>query len=438
MIIKGNQRGGARQLALHLLNTRDNEHVEVHEVSGFMSRNLVDAMHETYAISKGTQCKQFIFSASLNPPQHEDVPVQSFIDAIEHIEQDLKLAGQPRAVVFHEKEGRRHCHVVWSRIDVEAMKAINLPFYHRKLMSISREQFLRHGWHMPRGLAKKQAHDPTNCTLAEWQQARRTGRNAREVKDMLQDAWAISDNKASFIQALHERGFWLARGDRRGYVVLDHQGEVYSIPKSLNLKTKAVQQRLGLASELQTLQEVKVTIAREMTPHLKRHLTEAKEGYKARTQRLSDRFTDMKAAQKQERQNLIAQQKERWRQETARRQARFAMGLPGLWDRVTGKHSQTRKTNEAEVDAAQARDEAERHELRKAQMAERRKLQTLFLTMRERQRILLREIHTDIAQHIEATKQQNAAHQNHDARQEAEPRRRRRRQRHEHDHDMER
>ena len=40
MILHGNQRGGARDLALHLLKD-ENEHVEVHELRGFVSDNLI-------------------------------------------------------------------------------------------------------------------------------------------------------------------------------------------------------------------------------------------------------------------------------------------------------------------------------------------------------------------------------------------------------------
>ena len=32
MILKGSQRGGSKQLAVHLLKTLDNEHAEVHEL----------------------------------------------------------------------------------------------------------------------------------------------------------------------------------------------------------------------------------------------------------------------------------------------------------------------------------------------------------------------------------------------------------------------
>ena len=59
MILKASQRGGATRLAAHLLNTQDNEHVKVHEVSGFVADNLPDAFQETQAIAKGTQCRQF-------------------------------------------------------------------------------------------------------------------------------------------------------------------------------------------------------------------------------------------------------------------------------------------------------------------------------------------------------------------------------------------
>ena len=62
MILEGNQRGGARQMARHLTNTQDNEHVEVHEISGFMSGSVMGALDEIHAVSRGTKCKQYMFS----------------------------------------------------------------------------------------------------------------------------------------------------------------------------------------------------------------------------------------------------------------------------------------------------------------------------------------------------------------------------------------
>ncbi|WP_066769237.1 relaxase/mobilization nuclease domain-containing protein [Sphingobium sp. CCH11-B1] len=118
MILKASQRGGATALGQHLLKT-ENEHIEIHEIRGFVSDDLMGAMKETQAVAKGTRCKQFLFSVSLNPPQSADVGIDAFESAIDRIEQANGLSGQPRMIVFHEKEGRRHCHAVWSRIDAD-------------------------------------------------------------------------------------------------------------------------------------------------------------------------------------------------------------------------------------------------------------------------------------------------------------------------------
>ncbi len=166
MILVGNQRGGAKDLALHLLK-EENEHVEVHELRGFASNNLMAVLNEAYAISRATRCKQFVFSLSLNPPKDENVSTETFEKAIEQAEKRLGLNNQPRAIVFHEKNGRRHCHAVWSRIKVDEMKAVQLSFTKRKLKTLSRELFLEHGWTMPAGLMQSTARDPKNFTLAQ-------------------------------------------------------------------------------------------------------------------------------------------------------------------------------------------------------------------------------------------------------------------------------
>jgi len=174
MILKGSQRGNAAKLARHLMNVQDNEHVELHELRGFVSdEQLLDALLEAQAVAKGTRCQQHLFSLSLNPPEGERVDVATFEAAIELAEQRLGLDGHARAIVFHEKEGRRHAHAVWSRIDVETMTAKNLPFFKRRLMEVSKELYLQNGWDMPKGIVDQAVRNPLNFTRAEWQQAKR-------------------------------------------------------------------------------------------------------------------------------------------------------------------------------------------------------------------------------------------------------------------------
>ena len=166
MILKGSQRGNAAQLAKHLTNMRDNEHVDLHELRGFMTEDeLHEALQEAEAIAKGTRCQQHLFSLSLNPPEGVHVNTATFETAIEMAEQKLGLDGQPRAVVFHEKEGRRHAHAVWSRIDVDTMTAKQLSFSKMRLMEVSKELYLQHGWDMPKGMIDREARNPLNFCL---------------------------------------------------------------------------------------------------------------------------------------------------------------------------------------------------------------------------------------------------------------------------------
>ena len=182
MIIKAKERGGGAQLARYLLTMRDNDHVELHEVRGFVSDDLLGAFCEADAIAAGTRCQNHLFSISLNPPQSADVSVGDFEKAAVEVERKLGLENQPRAVVFHEKDGRRHAHVVWSRIDAERMRAINLSHYKLHLRDVSRELFRTHGWDMPKGMRDWRERDPLNFTREEWQQARRAGLDPKHIK----------------------------------------------------------------------------------------------------------------------------------------------------------------------------------------------------------------------------------------------------------------
>jgi hypothetical protein len=105
MILKAKERGNAPQLARYLLAMRDNEHVELHDVRGFISDDLIEAFGEADAIARGTRCEKHMFSMSFNPPEGANVSIEDFEKAIEQVEAKLGLEGQPRAIVFHEKDG---------------------------------------------------------------------------------------------------------------------------------------------------------------------------------------------------------------------------------------------------------------------------------------------------------------------------------------------
>ncbi|MFG1342666.1 relaxase/mobilization nuclease domain-containing protein [Xanthobacter autotrophicus] len=373
MILVGNQRGGASDLARHLMK-EENDHVTIHELRGFVARELHGALAEAHAVSRGTKCKQYLFSLSLNPPANARARTEDYEAAIDRIEGVLGLTGQPRAIVFHEKQGRRHAHCVWSRIRPEEMKAVQLAFTHRKLMDVARELYMEHGWQMPRGLARSEASDPANFTLAEWQQAKRRQKDPRTIKTALQDAWAISDSKGSLVLALKERGYRLARGDSKAFVVLDRHGEVYSLPRWIEVKTREVRARLGAGDNLPDVASAKAEIAKEMAPVLARLKGEALSELGDRNKALRAERNVMLARHRDVRRTASERMEARRWEEARQRQARFRTGLKGVWDWMRGETQRIREQNEADARAAMQRDKAEMDALIFAQLEERRRL----------------------------------------------------------------
>ena len=312
MIFVGNNRGNGQNLARHLMSD-ENDHVTLHEISGFASDTLAGAFKEVEALSRGTKCQKYLYSLSLNPPANERVDTEFFMDAISKAEQKLGLEGQTRAIVFHEKENRRHCHVVWNRIDVEQMKAINMIYPKRKLMDVSKDLYLEHG-------------------------------------------------------------LMLAKGDRRGYVATDINGEVYALARWANVKTKDVKARLGDSNTLPSLEQAQAKLAQIVTPAIERlSKQEAKkhETIKAQQEKL---FWHLADKHKQERQTLKKHQDARELKEIKIRQERFNKGLRGLFDRIIGTHSKIKKQNELEAYQSAKRDQKQRDTLIFKQMQQRRQL----------------------------------------------------------------
>lgn len=282
MILNGNIRAGGQELASHLLNDRHevdplqhrqsptigNEKVLVAEVRGFVADDLHGAFAEAEAIASGTRCKKPLYSLSINPSK--TMTQEQYAHAIDKIERKLGLEDQARAVVFHVKNGREHCHVVWSRIDGETMKARSNAFDRQKLREVSRELCHDFGHELPKHLAEDRSTDRFNeasqPTLAEQAQQSRSGITPEERREAVTTAYEISDSAGAFRHALQERGYTLARGDKRGFVVVDMAGDVHSLTRQVNgAKGKDIETKLALKSvhNLPSVQQAKELIAQK-------------------------------------------------------------------------------------------------------------------------------------------------------------------------------
>ncbi|MBI2234160.1 MAG: relaxase/mobilization nuclease domain-containing protein [Micavibrio aeruginosavorus] len=236
MIPFASQRGGGQDLATHLLNAHDNELTELVHLRGAVADDLHGAFREWEVQAQSlTRCSKYLYSMSINPdPAHGTLTREQYMDYIRRAEEALGLSEQPRAVVFHVKHGREHCHVVWSRIDVDQKRAVHLAFDHDKLMRVTRSFARDHGLALPDGYDT--SRQVGQISLYEQEQSRQTGLSKEDHIREVTGAWRQCDDPRAFVQALAERGYILATG-KRPYVVVDLYGNMNALPKLIDDKT---------------------------------------------------------------------------------------------------------------------------------------------------------------------------------------------------------
>ncbi|MFD0986240.1 relaxase/mobilization nuclease domain-containing protein [Methyloligella solikamskensis] len=350
MILKGNARSSGSDLASHLLNLYDNDSVEIDELTQTQATDLHGAFAEFEAVATGTRCRKPLYSLSINPA--EPLTRDQYRAVIDRIGDKLGLSDQPRAVVFHVKQGadgvaREHCHVVWSRIDVTGMKAVQLSHDRQKLRSVAQELAAEFEHPLPEGLARNRGAERYNgqardVGVGELAQSGRSGLQADARRAAITEAYLNSARGKAFQAALEQRGYFLARGDKRGFVVVDRAGHVHSLPRQISgANTKDVRAKLAPLSpdDLPDVKTVRARIAKmadeeqlddEELPRLRRSPDELKRRQAGRRGALNGRLQKLELKQRGERLALHKAQE----QERKRPFARAARAVMALANRV--------------------------------------------------------------------------------------------------------
>ena len=360
MIPFASQRGGGQDLASHLQNTYDNEVMEVVEIRGAIASDLHGAFKEWEVQAETlTRCRKYLYSMSINPdPQQGELSRDEYRDYIARVETSLGLGQQPRAIVFHTKDGREHCHVVWSRIDADKQKAVQISFDHEKLMKVTREFARDRFLELPAGYEQSQKKGQE--TLYERVLKGETGLSKEDHVREVTEAWRHSDSPRAFVHALAEKGYVLATG-KRSYVLVDFYGGFHSLPKLIDdkaVKTKDIRAFLKNdfpEDSLPTVEDAQDKVAQhrkavEKSVNELRHadqLASLKQSQQIRRRGIDQQAADLQRQhvldrerlqmlQRQERHALRVQHASKIRAIRAARREIPVTGLAGFLGRVTG------------------------------------------------------------------------------------------------------
>jgi hypothetical protein len=237
VIIKGKNRAGPSQLAYHLGRSDTNERVEILQLDS--AGTTADAFRDWQTYTLATRGKLGLYHANIDPDAKYEMTPEQWMRAVEILEEELGLQGQPRAVVMHEKHGREHIHVVWARTDMDTMtlRSNSHNFQAHERASLRMEQEFGHelvpGKHAKRDREAQRDMPRAEVSHDEWQQAERSGMDHRQRKAQVTALFEASDSGPAFKAALEDAGYVLVRGDKRGFVLLDSDGKAHSLPRQL-------------------------------------------------------------------------------------------------------------------------------------------------------------------------------------------------------------
>jgi Relaxase/Mobilisation nuclease domain len=242
VIIKGKSRAGAPSLAAHLGNAEKNERIELIETRGTVATDLRGALVEMEAYAAGTRCEKSLYHAAISPEPPHRLTREQWFESVDRLETELGLTGHARVLLLHEKaDGREHGHIVWSRIDLDRMVSVSDGHNYRKHEIVARELETRFGHERVQG-AHHEREGPDGAKVnrpartpsrPELRQEEKTGIRGKDVRADVTAAYQASDSAEAFKAALEERGYVLAQGDRRDYVVIDPAGGTHSLGRRI-------------------------------------------------------------------------------------------------------------------------------------------------------------------------------------------------------------
>lgn len=222
----------------HLQNMEENERADLKEIRGLNATDLREALLEMKEeASILPRLENFMYHADFNPRAHERLTEEEWERTLEIFEKQRGIPeGTPRIVYEHEKQGHVHRHVIWTRLDVEKMRAfpdgLDWKVAHTAARKIEKEL----GLQKTIGPLDREAGTPRPPRAPEaWEmyRAMKTGIDPRDITAEVTELFHQSDNGKAFHAALERHGYRLATG-RRGLLILDSAGKEHSLAKRID------------------------------------------------------------------------------------------------------------------------------------------------------------------------------------------------------------
>lgn len=328
MIIKGKSRGNAAQAGDYLSKQGKNERIALIETKGTIATDIKAACREMSALAKISQCEKFIYHASINPAEGENLTSKQWKIAVDILEQKLGLDGHQRIVVEHEKEGRCHRHILWNRVDPETLKAQRMSWNYCRHEDTAREIETIFNLEKVPGVHNRDENTPRpdrSPSHNEIEEGKRRGISIPKWRNECKEIAAATDGSGGqIIEALELQGYMVARGDKVPFVVLDPAGQPHRLNGTLGMRKASF-----------------VEAFKDIDPDSLQDVTEAQRRQKERQDKEREAKDYQKAASMYDRGGMASQQIDALREHRDRNRQAVRSGL--LQKDVAGSQSDLRE-----------------------------------------------------------------------------------------------
>jgi len=188
---------------------------------------------------RGRKLKSFVIHYSLSWRIGDDPTVEEMVQEADETIKALGAGEYQAYIIVHNDQTHKHLHVVINRVHPVTGIALKMGRNYRKLSRRASDYERQHGIQCKQR-EKNRARLEELATLRQQNPAAAKGRMVRARDLNIQEAWNQTDNGQSFAAALADKGYVLARGERKRkdgrvcrYVVIDPYGKIVNIAKHI-------------------------------------------------------------------------------------------------------------------------------------------------------------------------------------------------------------
>ena len=201
---------------------------------------------------------------------------------------------------------------------------------------------------------------------------------------MIQSAWAHSDNLPSFQLALEEKGLHLAKGDKRGFVVMNDQYKVYSLSRHGGVKTKDIKAKLGKPDHLRSVAQTEHDLRKTYRHDLQQKVRDLKAKHIVEQQPLKIEKRRLVEIQRAERRELQDQQRIKRNLSMKTITDKYRKGIRGIFDKINGRNKRLKLIGQKKLQQLKKQQTESREQMIFRHNLDRAKLQTRFSELRDR------------------------------------------------------